>query len=130
MVSLKLQKRLSASVLQCGRGKVWIDPNEVNEISVANSRQNIIKLAKDGFIIKKPTKIHSQSRARRMKEAKRNGRHLDMVNVRVRYNHTREARHPTKIIWMRRPDACALALAPQVQGVERKLTNTCTMICK
>lgn len=38
MVSLKLQKRLSASVLKCGRGKVWLDPNEVNEISMANSR--------------------------------------------------------------------------------------------
>ncbi|CAN1828647.1 60S ribosomal protein L19 (Fragment) [Linum perenne] len=38
MVSLKLQKRLSASVLKCGQGKVWLDPNEVNEISMANSR--------------------------------------------------------------------------------------------
>jgi len=37
MVSLKLQKRLAASVLKCGRGKVWLDPNEVNEISMANS---------------------------------------------------------------------------------------------
>ena len=38
MVSLKLQKRLAASVLKCGRGKVWLDPNESNEISMANSR--------------------------------------------------------------------------------------------
>ena len=38
MVSLKLQKRLAASVLQCGLRKVWLDPNEVNEISMANSR--------------------------------------------------------------------------------------------
>ncbi|KAH7573444.1 hypothetical protein JRO89_XS03G0149300 [Xanthoceras sorbifolium] len=33
------------------------------------------ELVKDGFIIRKPTKIHSRSRARRMKEAKRKGRH-------------------------------------------------------
>ena len=39
MVSLKLQKRLAASVLKCGKGKVWLDPNEMNEISVTNSRQ-------------------------------------------------------------------------------------------
>lgn len=39
MVSLKLQKRLAASVLKCGKGKVWLDPNEVNEISMANSRK-------------------------------------------------------------------------------------------
>ncbi|KAL4396652.1 hypothetical protein AHAS_Ahas01G0113300 [Arachis hypogaea] len=37
--------------------------------------QNIKKLVKDGFIIRKPTNIHSCSRARRMKEAKRKGRH-------------------------------------------------------
>lgn len=43
-VSLKLQKRLAASVLKCGRGKVWLDPNESNEISMANSRQNIKKV--------------------------------------------------------------------------------------
>jgi len=40
MVSLKLQKRLASSVLKCGRGKVWLDPNEVNEISMANSRKH------------------------------------------------------------------------------------------
>lgn len=43
-VSLKLQKRLAASVLKCGKGKIWLDPNEVNEISLANSRQNIRKV--------------------------------------------------------------------------------------
>ena len=37
--------------------------------------QNIRKLVKDGFIIRKPTKIHSRSRARRMKIAKMKGRH-------------------------------------------------------
>lgn len=41
MVSLKLQKRLAASVLKCGRGKVWLDPNEVNEISMANSSKSL-----------------------------------------------------------------------------------------
>ncbi|KAK1272359.1 60S ribosomal protein L19-2 [Acorus gramineus] len=76
MVSLKLQKRLASSVLKCGKGKAWLDPNEVNEISMANSRrQNIRKLVKDGFIIRKPMKIHSRSRARRAMEAKRKGRH-------------------------------------------------------
>lgn len=39
MVSLKLQKRLAASVLKCGKGKVWLDPNEVSEISMANSSE-------------------------------------------------------------------------------------------
>ena len=38
MPSLKLQKRLAAAVLKCGHKKVWLDPNESNEISMANSR--------------------------------------------------------------------------------------------
>lgn len=45
MVSLKLQKRLAASVLQCGLRKVWLDPNEVNEISMANSRAGPLRLS-------------------------------------------------------------------------------------
>ncbi|KAH9608879.1 hypothetical protein KSS87_000975, partial [Heliosperma pusillum] len=98
MVSLKLQKRLAGDILKCGRGKVWLDPNETNEISMANSRQNIRKLVKDGFIIRKPTKIHSRSRARRMKEAKRKGRHSGYGKRKG----TREARLPTKVLWMRR----------------------------
>lgn len=39
MVSLRLQKRLAASVLDCGQRKVWLDPNEVTDISMANSRE-------------------------------------------------------------------------------------------
>ena len=37
-VCLRVQKRLAASVLKCGKRKIWLDPNEVNEISMANSR--------------------------------------------------------------------------------------------
>jgi large subunit ribosomal protein L19e len=93
MVSLKLQKRLAASVLKCGERKIWLDPNEVNEISMANSRQNIRKLVKDGFVIRKPQKIHSRARARRALEAKRKGRHSGYGKRRG----TREARLPTKV---------------------------------
>nr|GFB17264.1 60S ribosomal protein L19-1-like [Tanacetum cinerariifolium] len=60
--------------------------------------QNIRKLVKDGFIIRKPTKIHSRSRARRMAVAKRKGRHSGYGKRKG----TREARLPTKILWMRR----------------------------
>ena len=74
-MSLKLQKRLAADVLKCGQRKVWLDPNEINEISLANSRRNIARLAKDGLIIKKPTVVHSRARVALRNEAKRKGRH-------------------------------------------------------
>merc|ERR1712003_444069 len=97
-LSLKLQKRLAAEVLKCGKRKVWLDPNEVNEISMANSRQNIRKLVKDGFVIKKPENIHSRSRARVAAAAKAKGRHTGYGKRRG----TREARLPTSLLWMRR----------------------------
>merc|ERR1712066_909098 len=97
-VSLLLQKRLAASVLKCGKRKIWLDPNEVNEISMANSRQNIRKLVKDGFVIRKPQKIHSRARTNAALEAKRKGRHTGYGKRKG----TREARLPTKVLWMRR----------------------------
>mmetsp|Transcript_7197 Transcript_7197/g.8121 ORF Transcript_7197/g.8121 Transcript_7197/m.8121 type:complete len:198 (-) Transcript_7197:96-689(-) len=98
MVSLKLQKRLAASVLKCGKRKVWLDPNEVNEIHNANSRQNFRKLIKDGYVIRKPNAIHSRARVNKRLDAKRLGRHTGMGKRRG----TREARFPSKVIWMRR----------------------------
>ncbi len=74
-VSLKLQKRLAASVLKCGKRKIWLDPNEINEISLANSRRNIARLQKDGLIMKKPTVVHSRNRVRERNAAKSKGRH-------------------------------------------------------
>lgn len=59
----------------CGKRKIWLDPNEVNEISNANSRQTIRKLVRDGLIIRKPVTMHSRARARALAEARRIGRH-------------------------------------------------------
>ena len=56
------------------------------------------KLIKDGFIIRKPPTVHSRSRARRAAEAKAKGRHTGYGKRRG----TREARLPTKILWIRR----------------------------
>merc|ERR1712199_81413 len=98
MVSLKLQKRLAASVLKCGQRKIWLDPNEVNEISMANSCLNIRKLAKDGLEIKKPCKDHSRYSVRKHLAAKRKGRHTGTGKRVGRAN----ARMPTAVIWMRR----------------------------
>merc|ERR1712048_69867 len=98
MVNLRLQKRLAASVLGCGKNKIWLDPNEINDISIANSRQNIRKLVKDGYVIKKQQTIHSRFRVNRLHEAKRKGRHTGPGKRRG----TRDARLPEKVVWMRR----------------------------
>ena len=40
MAFLRLQKRLAATVLKCGQRRVWIDPNECNEVALANSSKS------------------------------------------------------------------------------------------
>ena len=75
-----------------------MDPNESNEISLANSRMSIRKLIKDGLVMKRSTTIHSRSRVRRYAESKRKGRHTGYGKRKG----TRNARMPTKILWMRR----------------------------
>ncbi|KAJ9051273.1 60S ribosomal protein L19B [Entomophthora muscae] len=98
MANLRIQKRLAASVLKCGKRKIWLDPNETVELAKANSRQTVRKLIKDGLVIRKPAVIHSRFRVRVKAEAKRKGRHSGTGKRRG----TAEARMPSKIIWMRR----------------------------
>merc|ERR1712045_1060294 len=90
--------RLAASVMKCGQKKVWLDPNEINEIANANSRQNIRKLIKDGLVIKKPVAVHSRSRVRDNTEARRKGRHTGTGKRKG----TADARQPQKELWMKR----------------------------
>merc|ERR1712223_760928 len=98
MSTLRLQKRLASAVLKCGKNKVWLDPNETNEIANANSRQNIRKLVKDGLIIRKPVAVHSRARVRKHAEARRKGRHMGYGKRKG----TANARMPTKVLWIRR----------------------------
>merc|ERR1712113_749531 len=100
-VNLRLQKRLAASVLKCGRRKIWLDPNEMNEVGMANTRTAVRKLIRDGFIIKKPQKIHSRFRARRRAIEKKKGRHLGHGKRKG----TRNARCSSKMLWMKRQRA-------------------------
>lgn len=75
-----------------------MDPLEISEVSMANSRQSIRKLVKDGLIIRKPNVVHSRSRKNRRDAAVRKGRHTGYGKRKG----TANARLPFKVIWMRR----------------------------
>ena len=98
MSSLRLQKRLAASVLDCGLGRVWMDSTEISTIAMANSRQQIRKLVADGLIVRKPVGVHSKARHQKRVIAKSLGRHRGYGKRRG----TANARLNTKFQWIRR----------------------------
>ncbi|GAA5909217.1 hypothetical protein JCM6882_003767 [Rhodosporidiobolus microsporus] len=98
MSNLRSQKRLAASVFGVGKRKIYLDPAHLSEIGNANSRQNIRRLRKDGYVIVKPAVVHSRARARDHEAAKAKGRHTGAGKRKG----SAEARMPTKVLWMRR----------------------------
>ena len=72
-MSLKSQRRLAAEILKVGEGRVWIDPNRIEDVEAAITREEIRKLIHEGIIRSLPKKGVSRARARVLQEKKRKG---------------------------------------------------------
>jgi len=75
-MNLSGQRRLAADVLDIGENRVWIDPERMDEVEMAITRQEIRNLIKNGVIKAKPKNSQSRGRARELKEKKQSGRRI------------------------------------------------------
>ena len=71
---LETQRTLASSVLNIGRKRVWLDPERMEEIKEALTRDDIRKLISNGLIRAKQEKGVSRGRARATLKQKRKGR--------------------------------------------------------
>ena len=72
-MNLRSQRRLAAEILKVGEGRVWIDPDQIEDVETAITRVEIKRLIHQGTIQAIPKKGVSRARARILKEKKRKG---------------------------------------------------------
>jgi large subunit ribosomal protein L19e len=95
-MDLKLQKRLASEILGVGIGKVYIDPDRMDDVKQAITRQDIRSLIRDGAIKKRPEKGSSRGRIRKRIVQRRKGRRKGPGHRKG----TENARYPKKERWM------------------------------
>lgn len=95
-MNLTTQKRLAAEILKVGINRVWIDPERVDEVSTAITRESIKQLIKDGAIKPRPKRGISSYRSKKIKEQKKKGRRKGKGSIKG----AKGARRPRKREWI------------------------------
>lgn len=74
MTNLTSQRRLAAALLGIGQNRVWIDPERIDDVEGAITREEVRKLIHEKIIQSSPEKGVSRARAKTVLEKKRKGR--------------------------------------------------------
>lgn len=74
MTNLTSQRRLASEILKVGQNRVWINPDRVDDVEGAITREEIRKLIHEKIIACSPEKGVSRARAKIIQEKKRKGR--------------------------------------------------------
>jgi large subunit ribosomal protein L19e len=64
---------LAAKILKAGESRIWIDPNRIDDVEIAISREEIRKLIHEGAIKRAPVTGISRGRARVIHAKKKKG---------------------------------------------------------
>jgi large subunit ribosomal protein L19e len=81
MTNLTGQRRLAAQILKVGQNRVWIDPERMDDVEGAITREEVRKLIHEKIIVSLPEKGVSRSRAKTIQGKKRLGRRSGVGSV-------------------------------------------------
>ncbi len=96
MTNLSGQRRLAAQILKVGQNRVWIDPERMDDVETAITREEVKKLVHEKVIVSLPEKGVSRSRAKTVREKKRQGRRKGAGS----YTGSGQAKVSKKEAWM------------------------------
>lgn len=97
-MSVKSQRRMAAKILKIGKNRVRMDPERIDEIELAISRDEIRRLIRDKAIRKLPKKGISRTHARVLHDRKKQGKRRGLGSRQGK----KGARTPSKKVWMNR----------------------------
>lgn len=95
-MNLTTQKRLAADILKVGLNRVWIDPEKVEEVSRAITRDGVRQLINQGAIKAKPQQGISSYRSKKIAQQKKKGKRKGKGSIKG----AKYARTPKKQAWM------------------------------
>ncbi len=96
-MDVKFQRRIAADIFKCGEDRVWMDPNALEEIKEAVTREDVRFLIKRGLIKKIPKRGTSRVRANYLKRQKEKGRRKGPGSRKGK----KYARYPRKLRWIK-----------------------------
>lgn len=72
-MSVKAQRKLAARILKVGENRVWIDPDRLDDVTLAIRRDDIRRLIHEGAIRKVPIQGISRGRAKAVHQKQKRG---------------------------------------------------------
>ena len=98
MTNLTSQRRLASRIMKVGKNRVWIDPQRLDDVESAITREEIKKLIHEKVIKSSTIKGVSRGRTKTIREKKRKGRR----NGPGSQSGTGQARVSKKEAWMKK----------------------------
>lgn len=97
MPGARNQRRLAADILKCGENRVWMNPDHIEDIEGAITREDVSRLIRKGYIAAKTAGGISRGRARKISAQRAKGRRRGSGSIKG----STYARLPRKERWMR-----------------------------